>query len=449
MAGFSVQDGYWLPRSRVEPPPELVSQMWPWVDDVLTALNERFPGERPTTQTAFSFFRSLRRIVLQDAAAMMVLGGQGDESHSARLSHGLFELPLFQSQEFRLFVSIMRQKLIVEAAPSNDPNVRTLARIVPGVNRRFEDMTACLRQLQLATETDRAERERLQRALAGRVVAEVQEAKEFLALRQEVIQRNQQRIQQDVRYYGAFAEESVRLLRAVRTGVKRFLEESSDEALQESRAGLAEALASPSPSPQRGRRLIDGIHNNHARIAEFPDEQQQQQMVEATDAVAEEAEAVEEEQGEAGFAEEDNGEVDIDVNEVADAVPSFRHQNVKTLRMKDLYFEYFGLARFEGKPVNGGFHRLESQRKNKWRKGYDSGDAACFSRWKSLVFGLLDATGEDPGQWNEEMESTAVEWDEYIATGGLSGALNKLKKAGFIVSKRNKQKKQRISEESP
>ena len=71
----------------------------------------------------------LRKIVIQDAAAMLI-------AYPDRANHGLFQLPVFHSQAFRDFMNGMNRHLEDSKAPYD----ASLKEVLPGVHERFDGL---------------------------------------------------------------------------------------------------------------------------------------------------------------------------------------------------------------------------------------------------------------------------------------------------------------------
>jgi hypothetical protein len=134
MAGFAPNVDYYLPRGRCEPDECLQRQIFPWADEELEAISESFASGDAGRSTARGFLSYLvhsRRIILQDAAAMIV----EDES---RREHPLFQLQVFQTAEFSAFVERMRTKL---GESSLEREARgQIEKALRGVNARFDNL---------------------------------------------------------------------------------------------------------------------------------------------------------------------------------------------------------------------------------------------------------------------------------------------------------------------
>ena len=93
MAGFEVGEGYWLPRGNVKVPSELESQMWSWIEEAETYIVGFGKNDKPTAMEFLRFLKFLRRVFIQDTAAMMcTLETDPEPSSSRRLSHHIFSL---------------------------------------------------------------------------------------------------------------------------------------------------------------------------------------------------------------------------------------------------------------------------------------------------------------------------------------------------------------------
>ena len=106
-AGFTKANGMvYNPRVAVEPPESLACQVFPWVDpalDVLEAATEMDEKDRRTAFAFLSFMKELRTVVLQDAAVML--------DDPVRSRHAVFQLPVFQTDEFKDYCVTMRNSL--------------------------------------------------------------------------------------------------------------------------------------------------------------------------------------------------------------------------------------------------------------------------------------------------------------------------------------------------
>ena len=132
MAGFNEVDGmHYNSRTVVEPPKGLLEQVFPFVDVSLAAIessSQANPNRRHTT--AHNFLRMLdclRRVLLQDAAAMMVMYPERRSSMFFRRNK------LFNTDQFNLFVEEMRSRLD-EPNPVN----ASVEAVLPGVNHRLD-----------------------------------------------------------------------------------------------------------------------------------------------------------------------------------------------------------------------------------------------------------------------------------------------------------------------
>lgn len=115
LAGFGVADMHWLKRD-VDVPDCLKKQIFPWIEEEVEKL-KRYHDQPDTTHryTACCFLdylKALRTVILQDAAAMMIL-------HPERAMHRVFDChKVFKSPEFlvREILSFCRFNIFVGIA---------------------------------------------------------------------------------------------------------------------------------------------------------------------------------------------------------------------------------------------------------------------------------------------------------------------------------------------
>jgi Centromere DNA-binding protein complex CBF3 subunit, domain 2 len=116
MAGFEKDEAYCVPRTRLQPPEKLLLQVFPFIEIHLDRLSDyqriresdgvKASGSSAqtcdhngsTAKCVLSLWKELRVVLLQDAAAMLVL-------HPDRAEHRFFRHPIFKCYEFA--VSIM------------------------------------------------------------------------------------------------------------------------------------------------------------------------------------------------------------------------------------------------------------------------------------------------------------------------------------------------------
>ena len=150
MAGFGKDERYSLPRSRCVPCDELRRLIFPWLEYVFQVLDdsEKEGGKHPTARLTFEYYRELRDVILQDVAAMCL---QMDAEDPVR-SHTVFKLPVFQSELFREFVVKMDITLEKARRDEADHGTKAVDQLLPGVNRKFEDVTKALGELKIEAE---------------------------------------------------------------------------------------------------------------------------------------------------------------------------------------------------------------------------------------------------------------------------------------------------------
>jgi hypothetical protein len=144
LAGFyGSNDRYYLPRSLVHPPEQLLkaTPIGTWVYDRLAGIrNVHVKSKKAKHQTAWHslcFFRELNKIYLQDAAAMTIL-------HPDRKEQMMFRnIGIFTTDEWTSFCEQMRQSLETQTNPA-DVGLET---VMPGVHQRFRSLESSLNQL--------------------------------------------------------------------------------------------------------------------------------------------------------------------------------------------------------------------------------------------------------------------------------------------------------------
>ena len=104
---------------------------------------------------------------------------------------------------------------------------------------------------------------------------------------------------------------------------------------------------------------------------------------------------------------------------------------MKAMQLSDIYNEYFGLEKFENKPISGGFHAVEQKYKPKdWREsgkfGWKASDQGFFSRVKRVCEALHEAPRDDGGCWSSE-------YDDALKSKGLLGVVNKMQDTGLLA----------------
>ena len=143
-AGFEVEKGsHYNPRTEIEPPQELQQLIFPELESVMegvtATINKRIAEVQNRTRgracnttaplaTAVSFLKllkKLRRVILQDAAAMKAVGR----------TQPLFEMPVFKSELFLQFADRMASHL--EATKDYEPVDAQLQRVLPTVTNRM------------------------------------------------------------------------------------------------------------------------------------------------------------------------------------------------------------------------------------------------------------------------------------------------------------------------
>lgn len=96
IAGFDQKDVHWNPRTSCLPPEELKNRIFPWLEREIRnvqAASSADNRDRATASATLKLWQQLREVILQDAAALLVL-------HPERKSHMLFRDDVFRDPMF-------------------------------------------------------------------------------------------------------------------------------------------------------------------------------------------------------------------------------------------------------------------------------------------------------------------------------------------------------------
>ena len=123
-----------------------------------------------------------------------------------------------------------------------------------------------------------------------------------------------------------------------------------------------------------------------------------------------------------------------ELKKVRGAQFSFRRANMKTMHLREIYNEYYGLGRFENSPIAGGFHGINTKYKpRQWRdttqNGWKQSDQNCFSRVKRVCEALRKA-----GDGGEAYpEAIGMDYNEVMRSKGLLGVVEKMQENGLLT----------------
>lgn len=113
-------------RTTCEPPDSLQQKIWPWIETQVQRVEATFDSlDADPSRTAWMFLRflkKLRRIALQDAAYMMI-------KHPARAAHPVFQMDVFQMEEFGTFKEKMKEHIATSVSPLD----ATVDDVLPGI----------------------------------------------------------------------------------------------------------------------------------------------------------------------------------------------------------------------------------------------------------------------------------------------------------------------------
>ena len=88
--------------------------------------------------------------------------------------------------------------------------------------------------------------------------------------------------------------------------------------------------------------------------------------------------------------------------------------------MNELFDEFHGLGRFEGKPIPGGFAKLEEVFKTKWRQGFSRGQKKEWSRLTMTIRGInahIDELGGDRQRALDNLDLHIQDGDPHVRKG--------------------------------
>ena len=97
-------------------PPIILEDVFPWVTTLLkqfqsdSEMDMCFANKHKTARAFLAMMDELQSVIIQDAAAMLI--DCPDRAH-----HGLFQLPVFQSQSFDEYMNGMKHHLEESQAP--------------------------------------------------------------------------------------------------------------------------------------------------------------------------------------------------------------------------------------------------------------------------------------------------------------------------------------------
>ena len=121
MAGHDVdRDSYKILRNSVEPGEDLIDQVFPFVKEALSKIN----FEQTTALSTLSWLQMVARIVLQDAACMMLSGR----------THCIFQFPVFRTPEFKAFLHKMKTTIDAQVITAKTD----INKCLPGVLERID-----------------------------------------------------------------------------------------------------------------------------------------------------------------------------------------------------------------------------------------------------------------------------------------------------------------------
>ena len=415
MAGFEVGEGYWLPRGNVKVPSELESQMWSWIEEAETYIVGFGKNDKPTTMEFLRFLKFLRRVFIQDTAAMMcTLETDPEPSSSCRLSHHIFSrFSILSSPEFQSYKTTMAEQLVKATPIDNDPKTQVVERCFPGLNKRFDLLQNDLQRLFNATEESNSQMEEYR--------LDVNEA--FTSLEKNLNESAKRR---------QFA-----LVSALSDYFRRGITQQADdlgmhatrisENTNTAADGDAESPVLPGQQPTEKNDEFFATPVVYAT----PVNREREDSLPALPVTQSPARTPENKTPTIQESESSSEMADL-----SNKILSFRFiGNTALLSLSDVYSEFFGIGEWTNQPVLGGFYGLEQRYKSKWRSGYSAPEQNFFSRTQSLLKGLCDKVNCSYGEWNDDIKSQCEEWDPLIKKKGIAGTLRFLQGTGDIGKK--------------
>lgn len=99
------------------------------------------------------------------------------------------------------------------------------------------------------------------------------------------------------------------------------------------------------------------------------------------------------------------------------------HPKPTYLSMNELFNEFYGLGRFEGKPVPGGFAELEKLFKTKWRQGFSRGQKKEWSQLTLTIRGINQHIEELGGDTPRALDNLDLVFQD---KGGVNHTTSKM-----------------------
>ena len=135
-AGHGPAGVYYCEGTVTEPFPELYNLFWPFVEQQLKRTGATLNTNQPkrTEHGFLMFLQSLKRVILQDAAYMLL-------KYPVRCLHLVFQLPLFSHPDFVRFKDRMKNDLEGLA----DPAQSAMNQALPGMRQHITENRTAIR----------------------------------------------------------------------------------------------------------------------------------------------------------------------------------------------------------------------------------------------------------------------------------------------------------------
>ena len=432
MSGFELDEGYFLPRGNVAVPTELEELMWPWIEsaeDYILGFSENLT-EHPTAMEFLRLMHFLRRVFIQDSAAM--LSGKAkvsDANHCRRISHDIFKrFPLFSDTRFIEYTSTMGTHLEESSRTNNDPTNKQMEKCLPGISKRFDIVENHLSKLDIGMEE-------INTRMEGN---HHDSCRTIEDLEQRITETSKKQQLALVSSLSSF----------FRRGISERVEDLDTHARlnsnsTEHRGTPLNSNHSNFATPQMDDRSTPVVPVTDSPPNPLTPPETQQTTIIATPQTQQTTPQTQPTTPTTTDAANSTPNAPNDFESISNKILSFRYiGNSQSLCLSDCYKEFFGLGRWANIPIPGGFYGLEQIHKSKWRPSYSPAERNFFSRAQALLKAVCDQTNTEYGLWNATIKQQIQDWDPIVKSKGITGALRYLQKEGTIATKgkRNRDK---------
>ena len=429
MAGYEIDEGYWLPRGNVTVPEDLEELLWPWIDEAemyILGFSKR-PTDKPTALEFLKFLKFMQKVFIQDVAAMLcTLERSSSPNGAPRLTHNLFsKFALLASPKFISFKKSMEEELNKAAKIDNEPTTKIINKCLPGINKRFEIIHRDIKRLCVATEETNTTMEDTCISTSENLIQMEDRLNDMAKKRQFALVTAlsdffRRRITQHASDLGTYANRAANNPQPMDSPLP--IDPTTDfenSPTAENTPLLTPLLAEPTGNFETP---LNNPPNESCPVTQTPHRPPEPTQTTITTPTTGDHESPEPETNK--------------LNAVSNKILSFRFiGNHATLSLEDVYCEFFGLLQWSGQPIDGGFYGLEKSHKSKWRSSYSDSEKNFFSRTQSLVKGICDKVGVPYGTWDDRVQTQCRAWDAILKKKGIAGSLRFLQGNGDIGKK--------------